>query len=251
MDALDLPASIYAILLVFARTGAMMMLVPGIGEIGVPARVRLGLALAVAVIVAASVGDALPPMPPKPLALAGLITEEVLIGLFFGSLLRLMMSALVVAGQMIGMETGLAFAQSFDPTQGRQGAILATFLNLTAVTMIFVSGLHHVFLQGLVGTYRIMPAGAAPMLEDVASMGTMVVAQAFAVGMQMAAPLIAFGLVFYLALGVLSRLMPQVQIFFVAMPLNIFAGLAILTLSLGAIMGVWFRHMEMLAQGLA
>lgn len=250
MVALDLPASIFAIALVFARTGAMMMLLPGIGEIGVPARVRLGLALAVALIVAGLVGDSLPPMPPQPLALAGLVIEEVLIGLFFGALLRMMMSALVVAGQMIGMETGLAFAQSFDPTQGRQGAIVATFLNLTAVTMIFVSGLHHVFLRGIAGTYRIMPAGAVPRFDDAAQMATMVVAQSFAVGMQMAAPLIAFGLVFYLALGVLSRLMPQVQIFFVAMPLNIFAGLAIFTISLGAMLGVWFRHMEMLAQGL-
>ena len=253
MDVLSLPASVFAIMLVFARTGAIMMLMPGIGEIGVPARVRLGLAFAVALIVSSVISDSLPPMPAQPLALGGLVVQEVLVGLFFGSLLRLMMNALVVAGQVAGMETGLAFAQSFDPTQGRQGAILATFLNLTAVTMIFVSGLHHLFLSGIVHSYSVLPAGSlripGPDLGDMAQMGTTIVARSFAVGMQMAAPLIAFGLVFYLALGVLSRLMPQVQIFFVAIPVNIFAGLSIFALGLSAMMGVWFSHMEALAQG--
>ena len=66
----------------------------------------------------------------------------------------------------------------------------------------------------------------------------------------MAAPLIAFGLVFYLALGVLSRLMPQVQIFFVAMPLNVFAGLAIFSLSMGSMLNVWLRQIENFAQSM-
>ncbi len=227
-----------------------MMLLPGIGEIGVPTRVRLGLAIIVALIVGGIVGGQMPPMPEQPYVFAGLIIQEVLIGLFFGALARLMMSALVVAGQVAGMQTGLAFAQTFDPTQGQQGAILASFLNLTAVTLIFATGLHHLFLTGIVGTYAIIPAGSIPAVGDVAQMGTHVVAQSFRVGLQMAAPLIAFGLVFYLALGVLSRLMPQVQIFFVAMPLNVYAGLAIFAISLGAILSVWFEHMETYVQSL-
>ncbi len=237
-------------MLVFARAGAIMMLLPGIGEVGVPTRVRLGLALTVALIIGGIVGGDMPPLPEEPLVMAGLITQEALIGLYFGSLARLMMSALVVAGQVAGMQSGLAFAQSFDPTQGQQGAIMASFLNLIAVTLIFVSGLHRLFLTGIVGSYSIIPAGSIPEFGDVAQLGTEVVAQSFRVGLQMAAPLIAFGLVFYLALGVLSRLMPQVQIFFVAMPLNVFAGLSILAISLGAILNVWLQHIENFAQSL-
>ncbi len=226
------------------------MLLPGFGEIGVPSRIRLGLALAVSLIVGNIVGDVLPPMPDQVSVFAALVVQEVLIGLFFGALMRMMMSGLVVAGQVAGMQTGLAFAQSFDPSQGQQGAILAAFLNLTAVTMIFATGLHHMFLTGIVGTYAIIPAGSIPMLADVAKLGTEVVAQSFRVGLQMAAPLIAFGLIFYLALGVLSRLMPQVQIFFVAMPANVFAGLAIFAISLGAILSVWYQHIETFVQSL-
>ncbi|MDQ7018105.1 MAG: flagellar biosynthetic protein FliR [Robiginitomaculum sp.] len=250
MDALTLPASIFTIALVFSRVGAIMMLLPGIGEVGVPARVRLSLALIMALIVGAIVGRSMPPMPDQPFELAGLIIQEVLIGLYFGALSRLMMSALVVAGQVAAMQSGLAFAMSFDPTQGQQGAVMATFLNLVAVTLVFVSGLHHLFLTGVVGSYAIIPAGSIPNLGDVAQLGTQVVAQSFRVGIQMGAPLIAFGLVFYLALGVLSRLMPQVQIFFVAMPLNVFAGLSIFALSLGSILNVWLRHIENFAQSM-
>lgn len=250
MDSLNLTASIFTLALVFARTGAVLMLLPGIGEVGVPARVRLSLALIITLIIGGIVGPVMPPMPEEPLVLAGLITQEVLIGLYFGVLARLMMSAIVVAGQVAGMQSGLAFAQSFDPTQGQQGAVLATFLNLVAVTLVFVSGLHHLFLTGIIGSYTIIPAGSLPNLGDVAQLGTEIVARSFMVGMQMAAPLIAFGLVFYLALGVLSRLMPQVQIFFVAMPLNVYAGLAIFAISMGAMLNVWLRHIEAFAQSM-
>jgi flagellar biosynthesis protein FliR len=250
VDALTLPASFFTLTLVFARTGAIMMLLPGIGEVGVPTRIRLALALVITLIVGSVVGGGMPPLPEQPLMLGGLIIQEVLIGLFFGTLARLMMSALVVAGQVAAMQSGLAFAMSFDPTQGQQGAVMATFLNLVAVTLVFVSGLHHLFLSGIVGSYSIIPVGSVPALGDVAQLGTQVVAQSFRVGIQMAAPLIAFGLVFYLALGVLSRLMPQVQIFFVAMPLNVFAGLAIFAISLGSILNVWLRHIEAFAQSM-
>ncbi|PHS27636.1 MAG: flagellar biosynthetic protein FliR [Robiginitomaculum sp.] len=250
MEGLNLSASVFTYALVFSRAGAIMMLLPGIGEVGVPTRIRLALAFSVTLIIGNIVGNDMPPLPDEPFVLAGLIIQEVIIGLYFGVLARLMMSALVVAGQVASMQSGLGFAMSFDPTQGQQGAVMATFLNLVAVTLVFVSGLHHLFLTGIVGSYAIIPAGSVPMLGDAAQLGTQVVAQSFRVGMQMAAPLIAFGLVFYLALGVLSRLMPQVQIFFVAMPLNVFAGLAIFTISMGSMLNVWLRHIENFAQSM-
>ncbi|PHR60875.1 MAG: flagellar biosynthetic protein FliR [Robiginitomaculum sp.] len=230
--------------LVFARIGSMLMLFPGIGESSVPIRMRLALALILSVMIASLLSDRLPPVPEQPLALAGLIGGEVLVGLMFGAIARLMMSALAVAGQMSGMQTGLAFAQTFDPSQGRQGAIFATFLNLTAVVLIFTTGLHHMFISGLVGSYELIPIGVIPSAGDPATLATDTVARSFRLGIQMAAPLIAFGLIFYLALGVLSRLMPQVQIFFVAMPGNVLVGLMIFAMSFSAMLGVWLRYME-------
>ncbi|VAV96672.1 Flagellar biosynthesis protein FliR, partial [hydrothermal vent metagenome] len=225
MELLSISTTAFAAGLVFARLGAMLMLFPGFGETSVPARLRLALALVLALTVGSLIADQMPPMPNKPLALAGLVAGEVLVGLMFGSIARLMMSALATAGQMIAMQSGLGFAQSFDPSQGRQSAIFATFLNLTAVVLIFTTGLHHMFLTGLVGSYDLIPVGSLPSGVDVKTLATDTVAQSFRLGIQISAPLIAFGLIFYLSLGVLSRLMPQVQIFFVAMPLNVLVGI--------------------------
>ncbi len=244
MEIMTLSSTAFGAGLVFARIGSMLMLFPGIGESSVPIRMRLALALVLAVMIGSLLGDRLPPVPEQPLALAGLIGGEVLIGLMFGAIARLMMSALAVAGQMSGMQTGLAFAQTFDPSQGRQGAIFATFLNLTAVVLIFTTGLHHMFISGLVGSYELIPIGVIPAAGDPAALATDTVARSFRLGIQMAAPLIAFGLIFYLALGVLSRLMPQVQIFFVAMPGNVLVGLMIFALSFSAMLGVWLRYIE-------
>jgi flagellar biosynthetic protein FliR len=244
METMNLASLAFAAGLVFARLGSMLMLLPGFGEAPVPARLRLALALVLSVMVGSLILDQLPPVPEHAWSLAALIGGEVLVGLMFGAIGRLMMSALAVAGQMTGMQTGLAFAQTFDPSQGRQGAIFATFMNLLAVVLIFTTGLHHMFITGLVGSYELIPAGILPPAGDPAMLATDTVAKSFRLGIQMAAPLIAFGLIFYLALGVLSRLMPQVQIFFVAMPSNVMVGMAIFAMSLGAMMGVWLQYIE-------
>ncbi len=247
---MELSSIAFAAGLVFARLGSMLMLLPGFGETPVPVRLRLALALIISLSVGTLIADRLPSVPDQAWMLAKLVGGEVLVGLMFGSIARLMMSALSTAGQMIAMQSGLAFAQTFDPSQGRQGAIFATFLNLLAVVLVFVTGLHHLFLSGLVGSYDVIAPGMLPPAGDPAVLATDTVASSFRLGIQMAAPLIAFGLIFYLALGVLSRLMPQVQIFFVAMPSNVLVGLAIFALSLGAMIGVWLEYMEQYGIGL-
>ena len=250
MDLTSLADNVFAISLVFARIGSMLMLFPGFGETSVPARLRLALALLLAFIIVGLVGDKLPPIPEQPMQMAGLVGSEVLIGLMFGAIARLMMSALSVAGQVIGMQAGLAMAQTFDPSQGRQSAIFSSFLSLTGVVLIFTTGLHHMFITGLVGSYDLISPGALPLAADVKDLATNTVADSFRLGVQMAAPLIAFGLIFYLALGVLSRLMPQLQIFFIAMPLNVLVGVAIFAISMSAMLGVWLMYIDQYAASL-
>jgi len=124
----------FAAFIVFARVGSMMMLLPGVAEPGVPPRARLGLALLVSLAIAPSLSSAVPAMPAEPMPLAGLIITEVLLGLAFGAVLRMLLAAISVAGQVISMQTGLAMAMAFDPTQGTQAAIFSAFLNVTAIT---------------------------------------------------------------------------------------------------------------------
>ncbi len=244
---LDLPALIFAAGLIFSRLGAILMLMPGFGEPSVPANIRLSMALLISLALGPLVADGLPPMPAQPLMLAAMVVTEVVIGLMIGAVARLFLSTAAVAGQVIGMQSGLAFAQSFDPSMGSQGALMATFLNLTFVTLLFATNIHHMLLYTATNSYIVFPAGDLPSMSGAALWALNSFIDAFRIGVQLAAPLIVFGLVFYLSLGVLSRLMPQAQIFFIAMPSNIMVGLFIVTIALGAMSAVWLERMQRFA----
>lgn len=240
----------FAVFLVFARVGGMVMLMPGFGEPSVPARVRLAFALALALALAPVVAPSLPPPPASNAGLVLLVAQETVLGVALGAATRMVLSALAVAGQTIGMQTGMALAQTFDPAQGQQGALFAAFLTVAGMALIFALGLHHGFLEALRSSYVMLPAGGPPPVGDFSQLGLDTVADGFRVGVQMAAPLLVFGLVFYLGIGVLSRLMPQAQIFFVAMPSTILFGMAIFAVTVGGALLVWADYVEDFTAGL-
>lgn len=240
----DLPAIVFAAALVFARMSAILMLLPGFAEPGIPIRIRLSFALAFSFAIAPVVAGFLPAQPDTLAGLAGYVAGEAVIGLMIGAAARLLLASAAVAGQVIGYQSGLAMAQAFDPAQGQTGALPATFLNLIFIVLIFTTNTHHLLLQVAAGSYTLMPAGQPPMWGDAAAWALDLFIGAFNIGIQLAAPLVLFGLVFYLGLGVLSRMMPQVQIFFVAMPMNILIGFTIFALALGTMAMVWLERLE-------
>ena len=247
LGVFDLELTIFAAAMIFARLGAILMLLPGFGEPGIPPRIRLAFALAFALAIGPVIAPQLPEMPQQTAALAGMIAIEAVIGLMIGAAARLFLAAAAVAGQVIGMQTGLAMAQAFDPAAGQTGALPGVFLNLLFIVLLFATNLHHLLLHAAAGSYQVMPAGEVPMLEDAAMWALAIFVDAFTIGIQLAAPLIVFGLIFYLGLGVLSRLMPQAQIFFIAMPLNILVGFSILAIALGTMTLVWLERVERFA----
>lgn len=241
---IDLDVTIFAAALIFARLGGVLMLLPGIGEQVFPARVRLAFALAFAFAVGPQIAPQLP-APPEPAGAALLLVAgEAVIGIMIGAAARLFLMSAAVAGQIIAYQTGLAIAQVFDATQGQSGALTSQFLNLTFITLLFVTNTHHLLLGAAASSYEIMPAGEPPMWGDAADWVLTLFADAFIIGVQISAPLVIFGLIFYLGIGVLSKLMPQAQLFFIAMPANILLGFAVLALSLGAGALVWLGRME-------
>ncbi|MEX1147592.1 MAG: flagellar biosynthetic protein FliR [Sphingomonadales bacterium] len=244
MLGLALPEQVFAFLLVFARLGTLIMLLPALGESAVPPRVRLSLALVISFIMVALVGGALPAMPNTPFTLFFLLFGEILIGLMIGGSIRLMMSALHVAGTIIAYNSGLAAAQAFDPAQGMQSAIFSTFLTLLGTLFIFATDLHLLMIAAMHDSYDVFPPGRVPEARDFATMAIQTVANSFRLGVQMGAPFIVFGLVFNIGLGMVARLMPQLQVFFIAMPLNIILGFVILMFVIGAMMAWFVRHVE-------
>ena len=236
--------SLWATALMFSRVGAMLMLLPGFGEPSIPARIRLSFALILAVALAPGLAARMPEAPASAWAASGLILSESLIGIMLGGAARLLVAALGTAGQIMGLEIGIAFAQTADPTQTQSGQIMAVFLSLMGVAMIFATGLDHMFLAGIVGSYDLVAPGAKPPLGDAAHLALDATSTAFRIGFQIAMLVMAAGLVFRVGLGVLSRLIPQIQVFFVVMPLQLLGGFAVIALGLSAGMLIWLDSLH-------
>lgn len=233
------PAAIFAFMLVFARIGGLVMLMPGFGENAVPAWIRLGLAMAISAIVYPLVSTTLPPMPALPAGLTLAVGTEAMIGLFIGGMTRLLLSALHVGGTVIAFQTGLAAAQGFDPAQQSQSAIVATFMTLIGVNLIFASNSHFLLIQAMVDSYKIFAPGNLPPVAHFSQLAITTTSQSFAIGLQIASPFLVFGLVFNVGLGLVARLMPQLQVFFIAAPAQIILGFMILAAVLSSTM-MWF-----------
>ncbi|MFZ5608544.1 MAG: flagellar biosynthetic protein FliR [Pseudomonadota bacterium] len=235
---------VFAFLLLLARFSAMLTLMPALGETIIPARVRVGLAVILAFILLPSLAPGLPALPASLLGLIGVVLGEIAIGLFVGVILRLMTSALNLAGSVIALQSGLAAAQTFDPTQGTQSAVVARFFTVVGTVVIFAADLHLMIIKAMAYSYVLFPAGKVPLIGDASASITQVVAGSFAIGLSMAAPFLVYGIVFNIALGLLARLMPQLPVFFVAMPANIFLAFTILMFTLSAMMLVFASYFE-------
>jgi flagellar biosynthetic protein FliR len=251
IDISVLPALAATFMLMFARLGAMVMLLPGFGEMNIPVRVRLGIALALTLLMVplhrAAYAVDLSSFGP----LIALMMQEIIIGLVLGVTARITISALQVAGSVVAQQLGLGFVTAVDPTQGQQGAIIGNFLTLLGLTLLFASDLHHLVIAALHDSYMLFKPGEALPSGDVASLVTRAFALAFKIGIQLSAPFLVFGLVFNLGLGVLARLMPQMQVFFVGMPLSIFAGFLILIVVLASMMGTFLEYFGSIMHELA
>jgi len=231
---------IFSYLLIMTRLGACLMFIPAIGDKTIPARVRVTLAIALSFVVYLVVHDQLPAMPIETIKLTLLLMREALIGITIGLFARLLMSAVHTTGTVLAFTTGLAAAQSFDPTQGSQSATLSTFLTLIAVTLIFVTDIHHQLIWAMVNSYSVFPAGFGSLdFPGLAGIVTNIVANSFALGVQLASPFIVFSLIFYICMGVLVRMMPMLPVFFVAMPLKVALGLWIFSMVVTSMMK-WF-----------
>lgn len=244
LDISFLPALAATFLLIFARVGTMVMLLPGIGELSLPSRVRLAIALVLTAILlplhrTAYVID-LQTFGPVFL----LLFQELLIGAVLGLTARLALSALQVAGTVVAQQLGLGFVTAVDPTQNQQGVMTGNFLTMLGVALIFATDLHHMVIAALHDSYRLFQPGEMPVVGDTAQLITRTVATAFKIGMQLSAPFLVFGLLFNVGLGLLARLMPQMQVFFIGLPLSILLGFALLIAVIGAMMGTFVGYLE-------
>jgi flagellar biosynthetic protein FliR len=248
LDSYATVLQVYTAGLVFARIGAMVMLMPGVGETVVPPRIRLSFAVLMAMVLSPLVAHTITSVPSSVGAIAGAVIHEVLIGLMIGMVLKLFVSSLTTAGEIISIQTTLSFAQTANPAGAPSSTAVATFLSMLGLTLIMVTDLHHLFIGAMVKSYDIFPFSGTVPVNDAATLAVRTVADSFKLGVQLAAPVLVFSIVFNLATGLVGRVMPAFQIFFVTSPLSVILGLSLLGLSLGGIAMVWTdRFRDLLA----
>ena len=230
--------------LIFARMSGALIVMPGISASFVGRRTRLLFALMLAFILVPVVSHDFPPFPIHPLELLMLIGGEILIGFFFGALMAIMLSALQVLGMIIAFVAALSNAFSFDAVSQSQGSIISTFFVNLALVLLFITDLHHLMLSAIVDSYSLFSPGKLPPMGDFAEFMSRTVTDSFKIGVQLAAPFILLSFGFQLAMGLVSRLNPQFQVYFVAMPAQIMVSLVMLMFTISAIMMVFLKFYQ-------
>ncbi|WP_434631212.1 flagellar biosynthetic protein FliR [Pseudomonas sp. Z1-29] len=216
------------------RVTAVLMSMPVFGTTLVPSRVRLYLAVAITVVIA----PGLPPMPPVnalDLSALMLVAEQILIGVLLGFSLQLFFQAFVVAGQIISIQMGMAFASMIDPTNGVNTAVIGQFLTMLVTLLFLAMNGHLVVFEVLTESFTTMPVGSAMLVNhfwDIAGKLGWVLGAA----MLLVLPAITALLVVNIAFGVMTRAAPQLNIFSIGFPLTLVLGMVIFWVSLGDIL---------------
>ena len=242
IDISFLPALAATFMLVFARVGAMVMLLPGFGESNIPVRIKLAIALLLTLIILPLHRAAYQVDLTSMTSLGVLMVHEIIIGIVLGATARVTLAALAVAGSVIAQQLGLGFVTAVDPTQGQQGLLIGNFLTILGMTLLFATDSHHLVISALNESYRIFSPGEAMPTGDIAALATRAFASAFKISMQLSAPFLVFGLVFNMGLGILARLMPAMQVYFVGTPLAILIGFMIFALVITGMMGTYLNY---------
>ncbi|MCW3475096.1 flagellar biosynthetic protein FliR [Limobrevibacterium gyesilva] len=240
----QLPAWAFATGLLIARVGGACMLLPGIGELELPATVRAGFTLALVAVLLPVVAPQIPPVPGDALRAAGMVAAELATGLWLGWLTRLLLVALPMAGQIAAGMAGLTNVLQPDPALGPQTAAMARLLALAAPAAVLASGLHVLPLSALAGSYTLVPPGALLPAADSAEVAVGAVGESFALSLRLAAPFVLAGTVWQVALGLLARLVPQLQVYFAAMPGQILGGILLLGVLGGAMLAAWQADLQ-------
>lgn len=228
---------------VFARVGAAAFLVPGLGERNIPIRARLMAALGITLVLVPVIGRFATQSPATPVGLAVLIAAEAASGLVIGLAFRFLVFALQTAGMIAAQH--LSVAQMFGAGVAPEPEpTISTLLAMGGITLALMSGLHVHLVASLAGLYEVLPFGRFPLGADLAEWSISRISQTFLLGTALAAPFVAVGFAYNLALGALNRAMPQLLVALVGVPALVWVGMVVLALVLPALMDAWTGRLE-------
>ncbi len=216
--------NIYAFLIVFTRIGAAFMMMPLLGDRVIPTNIRLLIALGFSLVFTPVVWPLVGQMPDSTALLTLLLCKEVLIGAFIGLIARAIFSALNTAGMVISYKMSLANASMFNPQMSEQSTVVAAVITMAAAVLMFTMNIHHILIAGVYHSYSLFPPMDDIIINDFAVSVADAVNESFIIALEFSAPFIIISFAMQLALGVIARLIPQIQVFFLGIPIQVMVG---------------------------
>jgi len=220
-----------AAILILLRVAAMLMFLPVLGNQLIPTQVKIGLVGIITFVLYPVVRPLITDIPASPLMLTLIAGQEILIGGMLAMLAQMIFAAVQLAGQIMSYQMGLAIANVFDPTTSSQVPVIGQLAIVLSMLIWLTVGAHHAFLAALFDSFRLMPIGH-PLIGNGWVALNNAAATMFTLGLRLSAPILLLLLFVYVALGLISRAVPQVQILFLSSPVTIGLGLMVFSLSL-------------------
>lgn len=234
MDDFITQLFIFPFFMVFVRLGAMMMVMPAISDGAISPRIRVLAGIAIAFLMYPALMNKIPDVPDSTPVMIVMVLGEVLIGIMMAIGARLFLATMALAGDLISFMSGFQAATLFDPRMGGTSTAPAVFLTMTASMLVFATGLHLYMLQAVFDSYNVLPVGKIPEMGDALTAVVNLLGAIYVIGVKLAAPVVTVGFLTYMGFGLLNRMVPQVQAFFVALPLTVSLGLFVLGVSLAS-----------------
>lgn len=239
-----LTLNVFTFMMIMARVGTTFSLLPGFSAVYVSARIRLGFAFAVSFLLVPMLGPSMPAQPANPGDMLVLVTGEVFVGAFLGTLSRILIGALQTAGTLIALFASISNAFVQDPIADQQSSTIAGFLGSLGIVLIFAADLHHLMIRAMIDSYTLFEPGRTLVMGDFSMMVTRWVADSFALGLRLTAPFLVVAFVYYVGLGLLGRLMPVLPVFFFGLPVQITVQFWVLMIALSGIMLVFLERFQ-------
>ena len=236
--------TLYNYLMIFMRIGAVFMLMPGFSASYVNVQIRLIIALTLTFVTVPLLSPVLPPEPKEFSLLLQYILNEISVGIFLGIIMQVLFFALNLAGSLASQAIGFSNAQIFDPAFQTQTMLIETFLSIIAITLIFLTNVHHLMIEAMIDSYHLFVPGKPLLWGDFADHISETINKSFSFGFKLGSPFIAFTIIFYSGMGLVARLMPQLNIFFLSLPLQIYLGIGVLFITAPIILNVFFKYFD-------
>lgn len=219
-------------LLVLARLSAAIVAAPILGARAVPPQTKIGLALLLSLIVVPLQGQQLTAIPTNLFVFVSLVGSEVLVGIALGIGISLVFSAMEMGASLISVQMGFGIGGIFDPLSGAQTGAIEQFYRVFVTLIFFAMNGHYLVIRGLIQTFQAVPAGTADLSLIAGGRVVPFFGSLFAASVQVALPAMAALLLTDLALALVGRTVPQLNILVVGFPVKIGVGLVILAASM-------------------